>query len=108
MSQPWKLRALLVLAVGSVTAAVLTVGTLERSPEKQASRQLIDGQRMLSALVDAHAALYSFAGDRALSDLVEFGTQQRIESEAWQDAYAADSQHTRRASLVRQNALAGS
>ena len=108
MSQHWKLRALLVLAVGSVTAAVLTVGTLERSQEKQASRQLIDGQRMLSALVDAHAALYSFAGDRALSDLVEFGTQQRIESEAWQDAYAADSQHTRRASLVRQNALAGS
>jgi diguanylate cyclase (GGDEF)-like protein len=106
MSGQWKLRALLVAAVCAVTTGVLTIGTVERSQERRASRQLIDGQRMLSALVDAHAALYSFAGDRAVADLVEFGAQQRVYAEASGDAYGADRQLKRRASLGRQDRLA--
>jgi diguanylate cyclase (GGDEF)-like protein len=108
MSNHWKLRMLLVLAVSSITAAVLTVTTVERSEERRASRQLIDGQQMGSALVQAHAALYSFAGDRADEDAVEFGTQQRAYAAATRDAFAADDERSRRASLSRQNALASS
>jgi diguanylate cyclase (GGDEF)-like protein len=106
MSKHWKLRALLALAVLSITGAVVAITTLEHSEEKRASRQLLDGQKMLSALIDANAALYSYAQDRDVEDLAQFDLQQGAYSAAADDAFAADDERTRRTSLARQNALA--
>ena len=106
MSKQWRLRALLAFAVLAITGAVLAITTLERSEEGRASRQLIGGQRMLSALIDANAALYSYAQDRDVQDLVDFDLQRGAYAAAAEEAFAADDERTRRTSLARQNALA--
>ena len=64
------------------------------------SRQLIAGQQMLAALIEAHTALQSFAGDSDVNDAVEFGVEQREYSAATRSAFFADSEQSRRSSLV--------
>ena len=89
-----------------MAGAVLTITTFERTEEKRVSRQLIEGQEMVSAMIDAHAALHSFVGDRDVNDVVDFGVHKRIYSSAAQKAFDADTEVIRRASLARQNRLA--
>jgi diguanylate cyclase (GGDEF)-like protein len=106
MSNNWRIRLLLALAVCSIAGAVLVITTFERSEEKRVSAQLISGQQMLSALVEAHAALHSYVGDGGVNDAVDFGIQERAYLAAARSAYLADTEATRRASLAQQNVVA--
>src|ERR1700694_239528 len=106
MSNNWKIRLLLAFAVCSIAGAVLAITSLERAEETRVSRQLIAGQQMLSAIVEAHAALHSYAGDAGVNDAVVFGLQERAYLAAARSAYLADTETTRRASLTRQNVVA--
>jgi diguanylate cyclase (GGDEF)-like protein len=102
----WRLRILLVAAVGSVAAAVVVVTSVERSQERLASRQLLDGQRMLTALMEAHGAVYSFAGDGDTADEVAFAVQQRAYRAAARDALAIVRGSRNREGVQRQVGLA--
>jgi len=94
------------LAVCSIAGAVLAISTFQRAEENRVSRQLVASQQMLSALIEAHAALHSYVGDGDVNDVVDFGVQEREYTTASRNAFVADSEQTRRASLARQNALA--
>src|ERR1700704_1555319 len=104
MSNHWKIRVLLVLAVCSIAGAVLAITTFERAEEKRVSHQLIAGQQMLAALIEAHTAIQSYAGDSDVNDALAFGVKQRDYSAASRTAFLADTEQSRRASLARQNA----
>jgi diguanylate cyclase (GGDEF)-like protein len=108
MPQHWKLRVLIVLAVGTITAAVLTVTSLDRADERRDSERTLAGQRMLSALIDAQAALHSYAGDRETEHLVDFGVARRAYALAQRDAYAANDDPDGLESLRRQDEIAAS
>jgi diguanylate cyclase (GGDEF)-like protein len=106
MSQHWRLRGLILLAVCSIAGAVLAISTFQRAEENRVSRQLVAAQQMLSALIEAHAALHSYAGDGDVNDAVDFGVQERNYATASRSAFVADGEQTRRSSLSRQNAVA--
>ena len=103
MSHNWKIRLILAAAVISIAGAVLAIAIVE---EQRISRQLVDGQQMLGALIDGNAALQSYVGDADVDDAVEVGVQQRVYAAAARNAFSVDDEPSRRASLTRQNALA--